>query len=84
MIERRLKPRVDYSLKGAREQLVLRFNTTLGAPNEADLSIQNTFIKGTMRPGEAQLFAYTCEYTINVVEGNPVDEFRRKNSSTGT
>jgi hypothetical protein len=80
MIERRLKARVDYSLKEAREQLVLRFNDALGPPNEFDLLIQNTFLKGTMRPGESQLFAYTCEYTISVVEGNSVDEFRHPTS----
>jgi hypothetical protein len=81
MIERRLKVRVDYSLKEAREQLVLRFNAALGPPNEFDLSIQNTFLKGTMRPGESQLFAYTCEYTISVVEGKSIDEFRYPTSS---
>lgn len=78
MIERRLKARVDYSLEGAREQLLLRFNTALGPPDEAELSIQNAFLKGTMRPGEAQFFAYTCEYTISVVEGNSIDEFRHQ------
>lgn len=84
MIERRLKARVDYSLKEPREQLVLRFNTALGPPNEADLLIQNTFLQGTMRPGEAQFFAYTCEYTISVIEGTLIDELRNQDSCIDT
>lgn len=70
MIERRLKPRIDYSSSDAREQLVLRFNNALGPPNEADMSIQLAFLKGTMRPGEAQFFISMCEYVIGAVARN--------------
>ena len=70
MIERRRKPRVNYSSMEAREQLVLRLNGVLGPPNKADLSIQDNFLKGTMRPGEAQLFVNMCEFVIGVVKKN--------------
>jgi hypothetical protein len=70
MTDRRLKLRVDYSSVEAREQLVLRFNAALGPPNKADLSIQHAFLKGTMPPGETQLFVSMCEYVIGVVDRN--------------
>ena len=64
MIERRLKPRVDYCSVESRKYLVLRFNSCLGEPSRADLSIQDAFLNGTMRPGEFQFFVSICEYVI--------------------
>jgi hypothetical protein len=68
MIDRRLKPRADFSSPQIREQLVLCFNNALGPPNKADLAIQEAFLKGTMTPGEAQLFISMCEYVLEIVE----------------
>jgi len=68
MNERRLKPRIDFSSLQIREHLVLRFNNALGPPNKADLAIQDAFLKGTMNPGEAQLFISMCEYVLEIVE----------------
>ena len=68
MNDRRLKPRADFSSRQIREQLVVRFNNALGPPNKADLAIQDAFLKGTMTPGEAQLFISMCEYVLEIVE----------------
>lgn len=68
MHELRLKPRDDHSSYEVRQNLVDRFNNALGPPNNADQAIQQAFLKGTMTPGETQLFVSMCEYVINAVD----------------
>lgn len=67
MHERRLKPREDHSSAEIRRGLVFRFNEALGPPNKADQAIQQAFLKGTMTPGESQLFVSMCDFVIAAV-----------------